>query len=364
MKSAVLLAGLLARRRRDDRRRARADARPHRAAARAPARASSTRGGRASGPARTALRLGELEVPGDFSSAAPFIVAATLVPGSELHLHGVGSEPTRTGLLDVLERMGGRVTVYNRRRVGGEPVADLDVRLAALVATDVGPGEVPRRVDELPLVALARRDRARRERPTGCGELREKETDRLDAVVEGLPARAHIRRRRTAPCPLACPPGSRGARWRAAATTGSRCSAAVAGLASREGVRVDGAEAAAIPRLLRAPRAQVTPRTDDRRHRRPGGAGKSTVARRSPRGSASATSTRAPCTARSRGSRCERGLPLDAGRELARSPRAHPVEFDDARARLHRRHRRHRLDPRGAHRPPRSRRRAPPASAR
>ena len=64
----------------------------------------------------------DIEVPGDFSSAAPFIVAATLVPGSELHIHGVNLNPRRTGLLTILERMGGRVTVYNRRRVGGERV--------------------------------------------------------------------------------------------------------------------------------------------------------------------------------------------------------------------------------------------------
>ena len=74
------------------------------------------------------LSLGEVEVPGDFSSAAPFIVAATLVPGSELHVHGVNLNPRRTGLLDLLERMGARITVYNRRLIGGEPAGDLDVR--------------------------------------------------------------------------------------------------------------------------------------------------------------------------------------------------------------------------------------------
>jgi len=67
------------------------------------------------------LELGELEVPGDFSSAAPFVVAATLIPGSELHVHGVNLNPRRTGLLGILERMGARITVYNRRRIGGEP---------------------------------------------------------------------------------------------------------------------------------------------------------------------------------------------------------------------------------------------------
>ena len=69
----------------------------------------------------TRLALGDVEVPGDFSSAAPFVVAATLVPGSELHVHGVNLNPRRTGLLGILERMGAKVTVYNRRPIGGEP---------------------------------------------------------------------------------------------------------------------------------------------------------------------------------------------------------------------------------------------------
>ena len=101
------------------------------------------------------LELGSVEVPGDFSSAAPFIVAATLVPGSELHVHGVNLNPRRTGLLDILERMGGRITAYNRRRIAGEPAGDLDVRSAELVATTVTAADVPRTIDELPLFVLA-----------------------------------------------------------------------------------------------------------------------------------------------------------------------------------------------------------------
>ena len=101
------------------------------------------------------LELDRVEVPGDFSSAAPLIVAATLLPGSELYLHGVGINPTRTGLLDVLERMRARVTLFNKRKLGGETVADIEVRSSpSLVATRVAPAEVPRMVDELPLVAL------------------------------------------------------------------------------------------------------------------------------------------------------------------------------------------------------------------
>src|SRR5207253_7487436 len=83
------------------------------------------------------LSLGEVTVPGDFSSAAPFVVAATLLSGSELTIHDVGLNPRRTGLLGVLERMGARLSIFNRRKVGGEWIGDLEVHAAELVATDV-----------------------------------------------------------------------------------------------------------------------------------------------------------------------------------------------------------------------------------
>src|SRR5207247_9442365 len=101
------------------------------------------------------LRLPEIQVPGDFSAAAPFIVAATLLAGSELTIHEVGLNPRRTGLLDVLERMGARISVFNRRKVAGEWLGDLDVRSAELTGTEIRAEEVPLLVDELPLFALA-----------------------------------------------------------------------------------------------------------------------------------------------------------------------------------------------------------------
>jgi 3-phosphoshikimate 1-carboxyvinyltransferase len=136
----------------------------------------------------TRLNLGAVDVPGDFSSAAPFVVAATLVPGSEVHVHGVNLNPRRTGLLHILERMGANVTVYNRREIGGEPGGDLDVRSADLVATTVGPGEVPLAIDELPLFALAAACAHGRSRLRGAAELRAKESDRIEATVEALRA--------------------------------------------------------------------------------------------------------------------------------------------------------------------------------
>ena len=127
-----------------------------------------------------------LTVPGDFSSAAPFVVAATLLPGSRLRIAGVGVNPTRTGLLDVLERMGARISLYNRTSSGGEPVADLEVEYAELTATAIEPAEVPRLIDELPLFALAagmaRGDSVVR----GAAELRAKESDRIQTVTNAL----------------------------------------------------------------------------------------------------------------------------------------------------------------------------------
>jgi 3-phosphoshikimate 1-carboxyvinyltransferase len=140
------------------------------------------------GPAEW-LRLEEVAVPGDFSAAAPFIVAATLLPGSELTIHDVGLNPTRTGLLDVLERMGARITTFNRRRSpGGEPTGDLVVQSAELVATTVRAEEVPRLIDELPLFALAAACARGESRVEGAQELRVKETDRIETVTTSLRA--------------------------------------------------------------------------------------------------------------------------------------------------------------------------------
>jgi 3-phosphoshikimate 1-carboxyvinyltransferase len=132
------------------------------------------------------LSIGEIEVPGDFSSAAPFIVAATLVPGSELWIRGVNLNPRRTGLLRILERMGADITVHDARQISGEPAGDILVRHASLVGTLVGGEEVPASIDELPLFALAAACAVGRSVLSGAAELRAKESDRIDAVVTGL----------------------------------------------------------------------------------------------------------------------------------------------------------------------------------
>ena len=193
------------------------------------------------------LRLGDVEVPGDFSAAAPFLVAATLLPGSELTLHGVNLNRRRTGLLDVLERMGANVTVFNRRRIAGEPAGDLDVRPAELVGTNIAPREVPLLVDELPLFALlashARGDSVVR----GAGELRAKESDRIEAVVDGLRRLgAHIRATPDGFHVRGVPARLRGGSMDARGDHRIAILAAVAGLTSRDGVEVEGAESVAV----------------------------------------------------------------------------------------------------------------------
>jgi 3-phosphoshikimate 1-carboxyvinyltransferase len=186
-------------------------------------------------------------VPGDFSSAAPFVVASTLLAGSELTIHDVGLNPTRTGLLDVLGRMGARIVVLNRRRLGGEPVGDLEVHAAELVATEVEASEVPRLIDELPLLALAAACARGETVIRGAGELRVKETDRIESVRTSLRALgAHVAARddvlRVRGVPTRPKGGGMGSRGdHRLAMVG-----AVAGLVSRVGVRLEGADAVGV----------------------------------------------------------------------------------------------------------------------
>jgi 3-phosphoshikimate 1-carboxyvinyltransferase len=196
-------------------------------------------------PAR--LRLPEITVPGDLSAAAPFIVAATLLAGSELTIHDLGLNPRRIGLLDVLERMGARISVFNRRKAGGEPIGDLEIRSAELTATDVGPEEVPQLVDELPLFALAAAVARGDSHLTGAGELRVKETDRIETVTNGLRTLGiRIRPRDDGFDVRGVPARPIGGRMQSDGDHRVAVLAAVAGLVSREGVEVGGADAVAI----------------------------------------------------------------------------------------------------------------------
>jgi 3-phosphoshikimate 1-carboxyvinyltransferase len=193
------------------------------------------------------LRLDEVAVPGDFSAAAPFIVAATLLSGSDLTIHDVGLNPRRTGLLAVLERMGARISLFNRRKEGGEPVGDVEVQSAELTATDVAPEEVPLLVDELPLFALAAAMARGDSKLTGAGELRVKESDRIETVTTGLRAiGVRISARDDGFTVRGVPARPIGGRVASGGDHRIAMLAAVAGLVSRDGVDVGDADAAAI----------------------------------------------------------------------------------------------------------------------
>jgi 3-phosphoshikimate 1-carboxyvinyltransferase len=196
---------------------------------------------------RSILRLGEVEVPGDFSSAAPLLVAAALIPGSDLTVHGVGLNPRRTGLLDVLERMGVRVAIFNRRRAGREPVGDLQVQHSQLAATELDAREVPLLVDELPLVALLAAYAHGETIIRGAAELRVKESDRIEAVTDLLRATgAHVVSREDGWAVTGVPTRLRGGHVEARGDHRIAMLGAVVGLASREGVEIEDAETVAI----------------------------------------------------------------------------------------------------------------------
>ena len=194
------------------------------------------------------LRLDEILVPGDISSAAPFLVAAALLPGSSLTVHDVGLNPRRAGLLDVLERMGVRVAVANKRRVAGELVGDVEVTgTHELVATRVAAPEVPALVDELPLVALLGAFAHGETVVSGAAELRAKESDRVETVTAALRAiGVRIEPRPDGFVVRGTPARPRGGTVDAAGDHRIAMLGAVAGAVSREGVLLEGADSVAI----------------------------------------------------------------------------------------------------------------------
>lgn len=126
----------------------------------------------------------EIRVPGDISSAAYWIVAASIIPGSDILLRDVGVNPTRTGILDVLEAMGADLELRNRRSSSGEDIADIRVRSARLHGTSFGAEIMPRLIDEIPILAVAALFAEGQTVITDAGELRVKETDRLQAITD------------------------------------------------------------------------------------------------------------------------------------------------------------------------------------
>jgi 3-phosphoshikimate 1-carboxyvinyltransferase len=185
-----------------------------------------------------------IEVPGDPSSAAFFIVAALIVPGSALLVENVGLNPTRAGLIGVLRQMGGSIEELNPREVGGEPVADLLVKHSALKGITVDPALVPSMIDEFPVLFVAAAVAQGTTITTGLDELRVKESDRISVMAAALTAAgANVTETENGLTIT----GSGGEQLRGSANSRTKThldhriamSMAVAGLCSRDGVEVD-----------------------------------------------------------------------------------------------------------------------------
>ncbi len=129
-----------------------------------------------------------LDVPADISSAAFFLVGASIAPGSDLLLEGVGMNPTRAGVVEILQAMGARIDVLEPRQLGGEPVADLRVRHAPLTGIQIPERLVPLAIDEFPALLVAAACAEGTTVLSGAGELRVKESDRIAVMAEGLQA--------------------------------------------------------------------------------------------------------------------------------------------------------------------------------
>jgi 3-phosphoshikimate 1-carboxyvinyltransferase len=125
-------------------------------------------------------------VAGDISAAAFFLVAASIVPDSDVTISSVGINPTRTGILTCLREMGARIELLNQRDQAGEPVADLRVRYAPLHGIRIGPAQIPETIDELPVLCLAAACAEGETVISGAAELRVKESDRIVTVATEL----------------------------------------------------------------------------------------------------------------------------------------------------------------------------------
>ena len=130
----------------------------------------------------------KIQVPGDISSAAYFIAAALLVPGSELLIQNVGINPTRAGILKVCQDMGADITYLNQKNAGGEPTADLLVKYSHLHGTTIKGSMIPTLIDEIPMIAVMAAHAEGTTVIKDAAELKVKETNRIDTVTEGLKA--------------------------------------------------------------------------------------------------------------------------------------------------------------------------------
>jgi 3-phosphoshikimate 1-carboxyvinyltransferase len=197
-------------------------------------------------PPRRELSPLSLRVPGDISAAAFWMVAAALHPDAEVHLPGVGINPTRSGVIDALRAMGADLEIGEEREQGGEPVADIVARSSRLSPTTIEGAMVPRLVDEVPVLAVAAALTPGRSVVRGAGELRVKESDRIGGTADGL--RRLGARVEELPDGLAIEGAERleGARCDSRGDHRLAMALAVAGLVGRGDTIVEGAEAAAV----------------------------------------------------------------------------------------------------------------------
>ncbi len=138
------------------------------------------------GPAK--LIATDIDVPADISSAAFFMVGASIAKGSDITLKHVGINPTRTGVIDILKLMGADITLLNQKKVGGEPVADIQIKSAGLKGIHIPENLVPLAIDEFPVLFVAAACAEGKTIITGAEELRVKESDRIQVMADGLQA--------------------------------------------------------------------------------------------------------------------------------------------------------------------------------
>lgn len=216
------------------------------------------------------LEAGDVAVPGDFSSAAFFLAGALIVPGSDVRLREVGINRNRIGLLSILSRMGvqmggahegerAEMTVDEIAEPGPEPIATLQARHCELSGTEVGAEDVPAAIDELTLVALLACFAEGETVVAGASELRRKESDRINVVVHGLAGLGAEIEARPDGFAVKGAGGLRGGRLDARGDHRMAMLGAVAGVASREGVEVEGFDAVSIsyPRFERDLRSLI-----------------------------------------------------------------------------------------------------------
>lgn len=192
------------------------------------------------------LKLDEVEVPADISSAAFFLVAASIVEGSEIVVDRCGINPTRTGIIDILRRMGAEIEIEPQAGAEGEPIARITVRSAPLTGTRIEGAEIPLAIDELPIIALAACFAEGETVIADAEELRAKESDRIAVVVGALAGFGANIEAREDGMRIIGTGTLKGGQVDSHGDHRIAMLGAVAGIASREGVTVEGMDAAAV----------------------------------------------------------------------------------------------------------------------